>query len=155
MRSLDVLLIEDSNDDVELFLAAASTALTDHLVTKSTGEEAIEYLLDQPDGSVDLIILDLRLPGMDGNQVLDVLRSDQTLRTIPVIIMSTSFTEQDVVNAYLRSANAFVVKPLGLDELRAALRSIEAFWSSTARLPSLGTGFTRPSLGLGGPAPAW
>jgi CheY-like chemotaxis protein len=154
MRSLDVLMVEDCSADVELFLEAAGEALTEHLVTKSTGEEAIEYLLAHPEGSVDLIILDLRLPGMDGNQVLDVLRSDRVLPTIPVIIMSTSFTEADVVAAYVRSANAFVAKPLGLEGLREAVRSIETFWLATAQLPSVRTRDANLSSSWGGPVPA-
>jgi DNA-binding response OmpR family regulator len=83
-----------------------------------------------------LVLLDLNLPRKDGREVLDELKSDATLSRIPVIVLTTSAAESDILHSYDLQANCFITKPLDLDEYFSVVRSIEDFWLTTARLPS-------------------
>ena len=84
----------------------------------------------------DLILLDLNLPRKDGREVLAEIKSDERLKNIPVIILTTSAAEEDIARAYSRHANCYITKPVDLDQLLHVVQSIESFWLSLVRLPS-------------------
>jgi two-component system, chemotaxis family, response regulator Rcp1 len=140
-RPIELLLVEDSSDDVLLIRTALQEGkVANNLNVVDTGDAALQYLQRQsPNGSgtlPDLVLLDLNLPGVDGRDVLAHIKNDPELRSIPVIVMTTSAEERDVVAAYDLQANAYVQKPLDLDEFIAAVRSLEEFWLSIVRLPT-------------------
>jgi CheY-like chemotaxis protein len=98
------------------------------------GEEALAHLrrgAERP----DLVLLDLNLPRRDGREVLEAIKSDPDLKSIPVIVLSTSAAPRDIADCYALHANSYLVKPLGLDEFGALVRALDAFWLQTAELP--------------------
>lgn len=139
--SFQVLLIEDDPGDVELTQAAlAKSKLKINLNVVNDGEEALAYLRreEQYTDTVrpNLIVLDLNLPGLSGLEVLSSIKSDQRLKLIPVVILTTSDAETDIVESYQLGANCYVTKPLGLKEFAKIVSSIEDFWFTVVQLPS-------------------
>jgi CheY-like chemotaxis protein len=135
-----VLLVEDSPGDVRLTQEAFRDADADvALHVASDGVDAMEFLTR--DGAhrnaprPDLILLDLNLPKMDGREVLATIKSDEFLRTIPVLILTTSQSEADIVNSYQLHANCYLNKPVQLDTFEGLVRSINDFWLKRVRLP--------------------
>jgi two-component system, chemotaxis family, response regulator Rcp1 len=137
---IQILLVEDSPGDVRLtqeVLRDAKIANDLHVV--GDGEEAMAFLrqtgefADRP--RADLVLLDLNLPRKDGREVLAEMSGDDVLRSVPVIVMTTSAAEKDVLRSYQLSANAYVTKPIDLNEFITVVRSIETFWLSIVRLP--------------------
>lgn len=130
-----ILMIDDNDDDVEAALRAFKrTNLKNAIVRAETGAEAIAMLRDrrvQP----GLILLDLNMPGLDGRRVLAILKGDNELRKIPVVILTTSSDERDVEECYQLGANTFVQKPVDLDGLFAAIQRIKDYWFEIALLP--------------------
>ena len=138
---IEVLLVEDDPGDVLLTREAFEDhKLRNNLHVVNNGVDAMTFLrregehIDAP--TPDLILLDLNLPRKDGREVLEELKSDQTLSRIPVIVLTTSAAESDILHSYDLQANCFITKPLDLDEYFSVVRSIEDFWLTTARLPS-------------------
>jgi chemotaxis family two-component system response regulator Rcp1 len=141
-RSTEILYVEDNPADVELM----QDVLTDYpaltIRTVVDGGEALDYLhrsgayteANRP----DLILLDLSLPGVDGCGVLALVKGDDHLRTIPVIVLSGSRLEEDLIRAYELGANAYVTKPSRLNQLRDVVRAIYEFWCGAAAIPSSG-----------------
>ena len=135
-----ILLVEDNPSDVELVREALSawTSAT-NLVVAEDGEQAVRYLrrnasyAEEP--APDLILLDLNLPKKDGAEVLQDIKNDENLRSIPVIVLTTSDREQDVRRAYSLHANCYLTKPLEIDEFVDKVKAIEDFWLTYARLP--------------------
>jgi len=135
-----ILLMEDDPGDVELILEAlhdAKIALAiDHV---SDGEEGMRYL--RKEGAYagatrpDLVLLDLNMPRMDGREVLEALKGDRGLRSIPVVILTTSDAEQDIMASYDLGANCYLKKPLGLDDFLHVVKSVENFWLTLVKLP--------------------
>lgn len=135
-----ILLVEDSPADVVLTREALrGSRLNSQISVVGDGVEALEYL--RRDGRfqhappVDLVLLDLNLPRMDGREVLEALAADPELSRIPVVVLTTSRAPHDVNFAYTTKANCYVTKPLDLDEFTEAVRKIEEFWFETATLP--------------------
>lgn len=140
-RPIHILLVEDSPGDVNLTLTAMTGAKVANTVgVVGDGEEAMAYLRQEaPFEDVqrpDLVLLDLNLPRMDGAEVLAEMKEDHDLETIPVIVLTTSAEEVDVIRAYRHHAASYVTKPVDFSEFTAAVRSIEAFWLSTVRFPT-------------------
>lgn len=140
-RPIDILMIEDDRDDVfltEKALKSGKVLNVLHVVTD--GEEAMAYLRRRGPyaGAVrpDLIVLDLNLPKMNGQEVLTEIKGDPDLRVIPVVILTTSDSEQDVLKSYRLHANCYIHKPVDLDQFIKVVHSIEEFWFSIVRLPS-------------------
>jgi CheY-like chemotaxis protein len=137
----EILLVEDSPSDIRLtqkVLAQARIANNLHIVRD--GVDALAYVrrsepqyADAP--TPDIILLDLNLPRMDGREVLHELKGDPDLRHIPVIVLTTSTEEQDVLRSYELHANSYVSKPIDLNEFFDVVRSIEGYWLSIVRLP--------------------
>jgi chemotaxis family two-component system response regulator Rcp1 len=132
-RRFDILLIEDNEADVALTTAAFRDALVDAKVhIAEDGEEAIA-LLQAGESAIrpDLVILDLGLPKGDGFEVLEAIKADPKLKTIPVIVMSGSDREEDQARAYRLQITAYIVKPADKDRYFAAIRSIKELWFHT------------------------
>jgi CheY-like chemotaxis protein len=140
-RPARVLLVEDNEADVRLTREALREAGDEiRLSSVTDGELALAYLRRE-DGYAeaprpDLVLLDLNLPRKNGLEVLEEMRADPNLACVPVIMLTTSSAEHDIVACYSRGANCFVVKPLELDEFMDLIGAIRTFWLGVARLPS-------------------
>jgi len=137
---IEVLLVEDSPGDVRLTREAFRDANRSiHLHVASDGVEAMAFL--RREGvhvrapRPDLILLDLNLPKMDGREVLADIKDDDSLRTIPTVILTTSEAEADVVTSYQLHANCYLSKPVQLDAFESLVKSINDFWLTRAKLP--------------------
>lgn len=136
-----MLLVDDNALDVRAIVHAAERLLVEHHVQVATdGEAALRHLrAARSDGASearpDLVLLDLDLPGTDGRRVLAEMKADPELRRIPVVVLSTSDADDDVLGAYDLGASAFVTKPVGLDGWLAVGRAIEGFWFGVVKLP--------------------
>jgi CheY-like chemotaxis protein len=139
-RSIDILLVEDNPGDVRLIIEGLREGnLRHHLHVAHDGVEALDFLRHQgrfPDSiRPDLILLDLNLPRMDGREVLAEVKSDPDLKTIPVVVLTTSRAEQDILQSYQLHANCYVSKPVDLEQFLSVMKSIEEFWMTTVTLP--------------------
>jgi CheY-like chemotaxis protein len=140
-RAARVLLVEDNEADVRLTREALrESGATIRMAAVTDGELALSYLRREPGyeevSRPDLVLLDLNLPRKNGLEVLEEMRADPDLACIPVIILTTSSAQHDVVACYSRGANCFVVKPLELDAFMDLIGAIRSFWLDVARLPS-------------------
>lgn len=141
-RTINVLLVEDDPGDVLMTREAFDEYLHNRLDVVTDGEEALAYLrrlgphADAP--RPDLILLDLNLPRYDGREVLRVVKDDPDLRHIPVIVLTTSQAEEDVLRSYQLHANAYVTKPVDFDGFIEAIKQIDHFFVSVVQLPGRG-----------------
>jgi CheY-like chemotaxis protein len=138
---VDILLVEDNPADARLMQEALAEAkIRNRLHLVADGLEALAYLRRQSPfaGAVrpDLILLDLNLPGKDGRDVLAEIKRDQDLRRIPVVILTSSQAEADIARAYDLHANAYVTKPLDVEQFITVVKSIEDFWLTIVKLPT-------------------
>lgn len=139
-RSIEILLVEDSPGDVLLTREALSEGkVHNRLNIVGDGVEALAFLRQQGKYEnaprPDLILLDLNLPKKDGREVLSEIKLDPQLRSIPVVILTTSQAEQDILRSYDLQANCYVTKPVDLDQFINVVKSIEDFWLTIVRLP--------------------
>jgi chemotaxis family two-component system response regulator Rcp1 len=139
--TIEILLVEDNPGDVRLTLEAFKTAkVANHLTVVNDGVEALAHLRRQGPyvNSVtpDLILLDLNLPKKDGREVLAEIKTDERLRKIPVVILTTSAAKEDIARTYSSHANCYITKPVDLDEFFRVVKSIEDFWLTLVKLPS-------------------
>ncbi len=139
-KPIDILLVEDSPTDALLTQHALSKArLINRLHIVKDGVEAIAFLRRQEPYAdaprPQLILLDLNMPRMDGREVLAELKADDNLKIIPVIVLTTSAAEEDVIKSYKLHANAYITKPVGFDAFTEAVASIENFWFAVVTLP--------------------
>jgi two-component system, chemotaxis family, response regulator Rcp1 len=139
-RPVEILLVEDNPADARLVREALKGGrVPSHLSHARDGVEALESLRGQGGfggaARPDLILLDLNLPRKDGLEVLAEIKSDPELRRIPVVVLTTSEAEQDIVQAYDLHANCYITKPMDLEELGIILRHLEDFWLTIVRLP--------------------
>ncbi|MFB6772386.1 response regulator [Streptomyces sp. NPDC056337] len=130
-RPYDVLLIEDDEADAMLIEEALLQRGARNLGRAHDGVDGLGYLRDPANPRPDLIVLDLNMPRMNGSELLAVIKDDEHLRTIPVVVLTTSSAPDDVSSAYQRHANAYVTKPVDLDEFERAVQSIDAFYLET------------------------
>jgi CheY-like chemotaxis protein len=137
-----ILLVEDSHHDVELTLSAlAENHLANEVVVVRDGEEALDYLYRRGvfklrmEGNPAVVLLDLKLPKVDGLEVLAQLKSDSTLRMVPVVMLTSSREEQDLVSSYNLGVNAYVVKPVDFYEFVDAIREVGLFWAVVNQPP--------------------
>jgi len=140
-RPVHILLVDDSAGDVSLTreaLYAARVANQLHVV--EDGEQAVDFMRRRGRYASapvpDLVLLDLNLPRMDGREVLRELKRDEDLRHVPVIVLTTSSDERDVLTSYRLHANAYVTKPVEFGEFLLALQQLETFWLQIVRLPT-------------------
>ena len=142
LRPVNILLVEDNPGDVRLTQEALKEGRIDvNLEVIMDGVEAVKYLHKQPPYenalTPDLILLDLNLPKKDGREVLADIKMDEHLKKIPVIVLTTSKSEQDVMKSYKLHVNCYINKPVEFDEFFEIVKKIEEFWLGTAILPSL------------------
>jgi two-component system, chemotaxis family, response regulator Rcp1 len=140
VRPIDILLIEDNPADVRLTREALKEAkVLNTLHIAGDGMEALAFLRKQgqfaDSSSPDLILLDLNLPKKDGREVLAEIKQDESLKRIPVVVLTTSRGEEDVVRSYDLHANAYVTKPVDLKHFLEVIRTIEQFWLAVVTLP--------------------
>ncbi len=131
-----ILLVEDSPQDVELTLEALSEHnLANEVVALGDGEQALDYLYargkfqGRKNGNPALVLLDLKMPKVDGLEVLRTMKTDPKLKTIPVVMLTSSREEKDLVESYRLGVNAYVVKPVDFQEFVKAVRQLGVFWA--------------------------
>ena len=134
-------MVEDSPGDVRLTREPLKEGkVRNNFHVARDGVEALEFLRREGEFAdaprPDLILLDLNMPRMDGREVLQEIKADETLRLIPVVILTTSKAEEDVVRSYKLNANCYITKPVDLDQFIKVVRSIEDFWLTVVRLPT-------------------
>ncbi|MEV8314591.1 response regulator [Streptomyces sp. NPDC059900] len=137
---VDVLLVEDDpGDELMTREAFEDNKIRNNLHVVRDGEEALDFLYQRGEHTgvprPDLILLDLNLPKYDGRQVLEKIKSDPDLQDIPVVVLTTSAAEEDILRSYKLHANAYVTKPVDLDQFIAAVRQIDDFFVQVVRLP--------------------
>lgn len=140
-RPVDILLVEDNPGDVRLTREAfAEAQIRNDLRVVTRGTEALDYLRGRGDHEgvprPDIVLLDLNLPGMDGIEVLEEIKADSELRIIPVIVLTSSRAEEDVMKSYTKHANAYLTKPVDGGEFVEMARSIGDFWIRMVALPA-------------------
>jgi CheY-like chemotaxis protein len=141
IRPIDILLVEDSPADVLITREAFNEfKVLNAMHVVEDGVNAMQFLRRQGQYTSvprpDLILLDLNLPRKNGREVLAEIKADPDLRSIPVIVLTTSRSEQDVLQAYGQHANCYIVKPVGFENFVEAMKSIRQFWLSVVTLPS-------------------
>lgn len=140
-KPIEILLIEDNAGDARLALEAIREAkVHNNLTWIADGAEAMAYL--RKDGKhskvsrPDLILLDLNLPRKDGREVLAEIKADEKLKRIPVVVLTTSEAEEDILKVYNLNANCYITKPVDLDQFIKVVKTIEDFWLTIVKLPS-------------------
>jgi chemotaxis family two-component system response regulator Rcp1 len=139
-QKVEILLVEDNPLDIMMTQEALSSGkLQNHLHVVTDGDQALQFLFREPPYEnaprPDLVLLDLNLPKTDGREVLARLKDDPDLRRIPVVVLTTSGADEDIIKSYDLHANCFVTKPVDLDQSLAIIKSIEGFWLSIVHLP--------------------
>ncbi|WP_307872902.1 response regulator [Paractinoplanes ovalisporus] len=140
MRSLQILVVDDDDADALMISEALESGDTRASVDRVVdGREALDYLRREgayPQANrPDLILLDLNMPRMDGRETLAAIKTDDRLKAIPVVILTTSGAAPDIVASYQHRANAYVTKPFGLDDFESTVRTINRFYREVATLP--------------------
>lgn len=141
LQDLELLLVEDNEGDIRLTIEAFSEAkIRNQIKVVRDGEEALQYLHKEGKyanvKTPDIILLDINLPRVDGKEVLHIMKNDPVLKTIPVIMLTTSSSESDIKQSYENHANCYVIKPVDLNKFLDVIKSIEDYWISIVRLPS-------------------
>lgn len=140
-ESINILLVEDNAGDIVLVREALKSAkIYNQLHVCEDGEKAIQYLqrVAEKDPSTQrpgLVLLDLNLPKKDGREVLGEIKQDEDLRSIPVVVMTTSKNEEDIWRAYDLQANCYITKPVDFNQLMNVVKAIESFWLTLVQLP--------------------
>ncbi|MEH1781647.1 MAG: response regulator [Nostoc sp.] len=137
---IEVLLVEDNPGDVQLTrIALEDSKISIHLNVVEDGVEAMAFLRKQEKYAKviypDIILLDLNLPRKDGREVLAEIKGDENLKRIPVVVLTTSQAEEDILKAYNLSANCYITKPVDFDQFVKIVQSIENFWFAIVKLP--------------------
>lgn len=139
-RPIEILLVEDSPSDAELTVAALSEAkVCNRLNIVEDGVQAMSFLRREGDYAgaprPDLVLLDLNLPRKDGREVLAEMKADDNLRSIPVVVLTTSQAEKDVLHVYRLQASCYIVKPVDFQQFLKVVEAIEGFWLTVVMLP--------------------
>jgi len=139
-KEIQILLVEDNPGDVRLTVEALKDGkIHNHLNVASDGEEALAFLRRQGQYAhaprPDLILLDLNLPKKDGREVLKEIKQEKNLKRIPVVILTTSTAEKDIIKTYDLHANCYINKPVDFDQFTSVVKSIEDFWFTVVKLP--------------------
>jgi CheY-like chemotaxis protein len=139
-KPVEILLVEDNPGDARLMVEALREGkVLNHLSIARDGVEALAFLRREGQHAraprPDLIMLDLNLPKKDGREVLAEIKADAMLKSIPVVILTTSQAEQDIVKSYNLHANCYINKPVDLEEFLTVLKSVEDFWLTIVKLP--------------------
>jgi CheY-like chemotaxis protein len=144
-KSVDILLIEDNADHVELILKALQdNNVLNEMHVVASGEEAMDFLYQRGAAYVDkaqpgLILLDIKLPGMDGIEFLRRIKADPKLKRIPVVILTTSAGEKEIVESYNCGANSYIVKPVDFEQFVKVIKDLKLYWLVVNSLPMKST----------------
>jgi len=138
---IEILLVEDNAGDIELTQDAFHDAkIINHVHVARDGDKALDFLYRRAGFKdavrPDIILLDLNIPRKSGQEVLAIIKQDETLKEIPVVILTSSAAEQDIVKSYNLHANAYIVKPVDLTQFLRVVESVEEFWLSVVKLPT-------------------
>jgi CheY-like chemotaxis protein len=135
MKQADILVVEDNPDDLELTLhALAREKWAGHAAVARDGEEALDFLFargvfsDRPSGTPRLVLLDLKLPKLNGIEVLKQVKDDPRTKSIPVVIFTSSKEERDLAHSYQYGANSYIQKPVNFEEFRKAIGELGSYW---------------------------
>jgi CheY-like chemotaxis protein len=141
LQPIEILLVEDDPADVKLTRRALEQdKIANNIYVARDGVEAMAFL--RREGSLatvprpDLVLLDLNMPRMDGRETLQAIKSDANLKSIPVVIVTTSDDRRDINMSYLKHANSYVTKPIDLEQFRTLIQSVREYWFSVVRLPT-------------------
>lgn len=141
-KPIEILLVEDNEDDVLIIQEALAEAKLLNLVkVASDGEEALEYLRQENNQDADLpglVLLDINMPRKNGFEVLETVKADPGLQHIPVIMLTVSDRDTDIVKSYAKGASSFLKKPVSFDELREVVNCFELYWTLVSKLPHTG-----------------
>lgn len=147
-----ILLVDDSPRDTELALDALEAHnLTNEVVTLRDGAEALDYLYrrgefaERPDGNPAVVLLDLKMPKVDGSEVLRQIKADPLLKLIPIVVMTSSREERDLMDSYRLGVNAYVVKPVNFHEFVDAVKQVGGFWAVLNEPPPGSVGRNGPT----------
>ena len=140
---IEILLVEDNEGDIELTKEAfAESKVSNTIHTAMDGEQALRFLYRQPPYQAaplpDVVLLDINLPKIDGREVLETIKNDPVLSKIPVVMLTSSDAERDIIKSYQMHANCYVTKPVNLEKFLEVVRSVEEFWLSVVKLPTSG-----------------
>lgn len=140
-KQIEILLVEDSQGDIELTQEAFHDAkIANRIHVAHDGDEALEFLYQRDRHAQairpDIILLDLNMPGKNGKEVLSIIKEDDALKEIPVIVLTSSEAEIDVAKSYQLHANAYIIKPVNLKQFLQIVEAVEMFWLSVVRLPT-------------------
>ena len=137
MQQIHILLVDDNEGDILLTKEALDDAqIINRISIAYDGLEALRFLRKQTGGDMpDLILLDINLPKMNGTELLGIIKTDPDLKRIPVIMLTTSSAEKDILASYNNYANCYITKPVDLDRFMDVVRTIEDFWISIVKLP--------------------
>ena len=142
MEAKRILLVDDDSKDVEMaIISLKEHNLANQIAVARDGSEALDYLYrrgqfaDRPAGHPVVVFLDLKMPKVDGVEVLRQVKSDPDLRMIPIVVVTSSQEEEDIVESYKHSANAYVVKPVGFESFVAVVKQLGLFWVLTNVVP--------------------
>lgn len=146
MRAIEILLVEDNPGDVLLTKEAMKDAkVSNSLHVVGNGLEALEFLRRegrfQEAPTPDLVLLDLNLPRKNGREVLQEMKSEEGLRSIPVVVLTTSEAHRDIIESYNLQANCYITKPVDFEQFRKVVASIEQFWFTLVKLPTKSESF--------------
>ena len=146
MRAIEILLVEDNPGDVLLTKEAMKEAkVSNSLHVVGNGLEALEFLRRegrfQEAPTPDLVLLDLNLPRKNGREVLQEMKSEEGLRSIPVVVLTTSEAHRDIIESYNLQANCYITKPVDFEQFRKVVASIEQFWFTLVKLPTKSESF--------------
>jgi CheY-like chemotaxis protein len=141
-RPVEILLVEDNEGDIGLVEEVFEEGrINNNLSVAEDGEEAMMFLHKEGQFTnatrPDLILLDLNLPGKDGREVLKEVKVDDDLKKIPVVVLTTSKAEEDILKSYDLHANSYITKPVDFDQFINVIKSIESFWLEVVKLPSV------------------
>jgi CheY-like chemotaxis protein len=134
MPNRQILLVEDSENDIELTIASLAKYVANRVDVARDGAEALDYLFrrgsfaGRTTGTPVLVMLDLKMPKVDGLQVLRTIKADPTLKQVPVVVLTSSREQRDVVQSYQLGVNAYVVKPVEFDTFAEAVKQLGLFW---------------------------
>ena len=136
LKPVPIMLVDDNPGDVRLIREVFKEGkIVNQLMVAKDGLEALRMLRDPSQPSPDMILLDLNLPKKDGREVLKEIKEDCNLKNIPVVILTTSGAEKDILRSYNLHANAYVTKPLDFDQFILVIKSIANFWLEIVKLP--------------------